>query len=200
MTCKKTFPARKHCQQKNNCQQRHCLQKNISSKKTLPAKNFAGRKSLPANIEFSVWKNGLLAQNPWNMGEQKWPILPAMETHKKCKNAAKATFALQQSFCPAFFIEIVHRSPTKDKPCQPMSSFKNKILKYLTGRGFNRKAGTSCWERISWDDETSCWEISGGPDIGQQTLLGWQPESRQVATPIKHYLGNYFSFRNIIGQ
>ena len=136
---KKSLPARKHCQQKiiankkslpakkNYCQQKHCLQKNISSKKTLPAKNIAGRKSLPANIELSVWKNGLLAQNPWNMGEQKWPILPAMETHKKCKNAAKATFALQQSFCPTIFIEIVYRSPTKDKPCQPMSSFKNKL-------------------------------------------------------------------------
>ena len=61
------------------------------------------------------------------MGEQKWPILPAMETHKNCKNAAKATFALQQSFCPTFSIEIVYRSPTKDKPCQPMSSFKNKL-------------------------------------------------------------------------
>ena len=129
----KTLPAKNHCKQKiiaskkNYCQQKHCLQKNISSKKTLPAKNIAGRKSLPANIEFSVWKNGLLAQNPWNMGEQKWPILPAMETHKKCKNAAKATFALQQSFCPTIFIEIVYRSPTKDKPCQPMSSFKNKL-------------------------------------------------------------------------
>ena len=145
----KTLPARKHCQQKiiagkkslpvkktiankNYCQQKHCLQKTFPARKhcqqkTLPAKNIAGRKSLPANIEFSVWKNGLLAQNPWNMGEQKWPILPAMETHKKCKNAAKATFALQQSFCPTFSIEIVYRSPTKDKPCQPMSSFKNKL-------------------------------------------------------------------------
>ena len=146
----KTLPTKNHFQQKNHCQREniaskkslqtknHCQQKkllptktlpakNISSKKTLPAKNIAGRKSLPANIEFSVWKNGLLAQNPWNMGEQKWPILPAMETHKKCKNAAKATFALQQSFCPTIFIEIVYRSPTKDKPCQPMSSFKNKL-------------------------------------------------------------------------
>ena len=63
------FPARKHCQQK-----------------TLPAENHC-QQILNSAFE----KNGLLAQNPWNMGEQKWPILPAIETHKKCKISKGAT-------------------------------------------------------------------------------------------------------------
>ena len=134
----KTLPAKNHCRQKIIASKKNYCQQKLLPTKTLPAKNISSKKTLPEKtlpaenhcqqiLNSAFEKNGLLAQNPWNMGEQKWPILPAMETHKKCKNAAKATFALQQSFCPTIFIEIVYRSPTKDKPCQPMSSFKNKL-------------------------------------------------------------------------
>ena len=36
---------------------------------------------------------------------------------------------------------------------------------------------------FSWQDETSCWEISGGADIGQQTLLGWQHGNPELDKP-----------------